>query len=185
VVRSQACRTDAPALAEQTGVHRVEAELIEQLRHRRLRAASVSLQPTTIEATTRPTISPNGVERIINESTLTSHETRLTHLSDDIAIMHASMTLTLCQLGRRTSRRNSELVRVGSRNASLLRELRDREYRTSGAPNQARCRRTENPPSDRTTASDTDENQVRVDVSRNSRQFSRWIARSDACVNLP
>ena len=81
--------------------------------------------------------------------------------------------------------RDSDVVRFGSRNRSLLRQLRYREYWTFGALNHAGCRRPEDPSSDRAKAGDTDENQVSVDVNRNARDSFGRVTRHDPCMNLP
>ena len=63
-----------------------------------------------------------GLERIFNESTLTSDEIRIKHLSDDIAIVHARMTLTgqtpighVSRPGRRTNIISFVVHRTGDR----------------------------------------------------------------------
>ena len=91
------------------------------------------------------------------------------------------------QSPRRTgaSRRDSGLVLFGYRNRSLVHEFWYRQHWTSSGPNHASCRRAEDPPADGTAGSDTDENQVCVDISRNARDFCGRVAAHDACMNFP
>jgi uncharacterized protein (TIGR02246 family) len=63
-----------------------------------------------------------GLERIFNASTLAVDELRVKHLSDDVAIVHASMTLTgqtaiaaIKQPGRRKSIFSFVVHRIGGR----------------------------------------------------------------------
>ena len=76
--------------------------------------------------------------------------------------------------------REIALILLGHRNCSFVHDFWDRQYWTSSGPNHANRRRWDDPPSDGTAGSDTQDDYICVYVGGNAHDFSRWIAGYDA-----